>query len=413
MNEYKTNHPPKMLAIGVGAVSEIGQREQNQDRMSGFHSPFGAVYLVADGMGGHKGGAEASRMVAEAFSRHLMNAPASSPPQDALTLAVRLANLEILEKGRSGNPEFEGMGSTVVIALIQETSKGMELITAHVGDSRIYLRRDEKLTQLTKDHTQVQWLIDTNALDEVSARNHPDASVLTRAMGHSTDLQVDISGPIPLVEGDILLLCSDGLSGFANAEDIDRTIAQNPDPTKCANRLVQLALNSGSNDNITVQVLRVGNAAQSRRRSRKTDPGTVIVPATPSFWSNPWLLISVAVILIAAGLGYYWFRTRPTPPSPKTNPQIIDNHKKTDKLEGKEPSKKNSGEEEKPPQAPNKPGEAKPESKKPVEQELPSDSQKPKPPSGGKTVPKPPAKPTSKPPAGTSTDDSGDAPNSF
>ena len=133
-------------------------------------------------------------MVAEAVSRQLMDAPASSPPQDALTLAVRLANLEILEKGRSGNPEFEGMGSTVVIALIQETNNGMELITAHVGDSRIYLRRDDKLTQLTKDHTQVQWLIDNNALDEEGARNHPDSSVLTRAMGHSTDLQVDISG---------------------------------------------------------------------------------------------------------------------------------------------------------------------------------------------------------------------------
>ena len=153
------------------------------------------MYLVADGMGGHKGGAEASRMVADAFSRHLMDAPASSPPQDALTLAVRLANLEVLEKGRSGNPEFDGMGSTVVIALVQETSNGMELITAHVGDSRIYLRRNDKLTLLTKDHTQVQWLIDSNALDEASARNHPDASVLTRAMGHSTDLQVDITGP--------------------------------------------------------------------------------------------------------------------------------------------------------------------------------------------------------------------------
>ena len=285
-----------MLAIGVGAVSETGQREQNQDRMSGFNSPLGAVYLVADGMGGHKGGAEASRMVAEAFSRHLMNAPASSPPQDALTLAVRLANLEVLEKGRSGNPEFEGMGSTVVIALIQETGNGMELNIAHVGDSRIYLRRDDKLTQLTKDHTQVQWLIDSNALDEAGARNHPDASVLTRAMGHSTDLQVDISGPIPLLEGDIVLLCSDGLSGFANSEDIDRTVAQNPDPTKCANKLVQLALASGSNDNITVQVLRVGNAAQTRRRARKTDPGGQPVPAT-SFWAKPWLLISLAVVL--------------------------------------------------------------------------------------------------------------------
>jgi len=408
MNEYKTNQPLKMLAIGVGAVSETGQREQNQDRMSGFNSPFGAVYLVADGMGGHKGGAEASRMVADAFSRHLMNAPASSPPQDALTLAVRLANLEVLEKGRSGNPEFEGMGSTVVIALIQQSSIGMELITAHVGDSRIYLRRNDKLTQLTKDHTQVQWLIDTNALDEANARNHPDASVLTRAMGHSTDLQVDISGPIPLLEGDIVLLCSDGLSGFANAEDIDRTVAQNPDPTKCADKLVQLALASGSNDNITVQILRIGNAAQTRRRARKTDPASVIAPTT-SLWSNPWLWMTVAGLLLAAGLAYYWYRFSPAP-TPPPKPAVIENHKKpADKTEGKDHPKNNSGEEEKP-QTPAKSTEGKPDAKKPVEQEPPPDGPKPKPANKEKTVPKPPAKPASKPPAGTSPDDSGDAP---
>ena len=406
MNEYKTNQPPKLLAIGVGAVSETGQREQNQDRMSGFNSPFGAVYLVADGMGGHKGGAEASRMVAEAFSRHLMNAPASSPPQDALTLAVRLANLEILEKGRSGNPEFEGMGSTVVIALIQETSNGMELTTAHVGDSRIYLRRNNQLTQLTKDHTQVQWLIDSNALDEASARNHPDASVLTRAMGHSTDLQVDISGPIPLLEGDILLLCSDGLSGFANAEDIDRTVAQNPDPTKCANKLVQLALASGSNDNITVQILRVGNAAQTRRRARKTDPGSAMAPA-PTIWSNPWLLITLAVVLLTSGFTYYWYRLRPVPtPTPK--PQVIENHKRaTDKPESKDHPKNTPSEEEKP-QTPARPAEGKPPVKKPAAQEPPANTQKPK--NNGKTVLKPPAKPASKPSAGTSTNDSGAPP---
>ena len=405
MNEYKTNQPPKMLAIGVGAVSETGQREQNQDRMSGFNSFFGAVYLVADGMGGHKGGAEASRMVAEAFSRHLMNAPASSPPQDALTLAVRLANLEVLEKGRSGNPEFEGMGSTVVIALIQETSNGMELITAHVGDSRLYLRRNNRLTQLTKDHTQVQWLIDSNELDEASARNHPDASVLTRAMGHSTDLQVDISGPIPLLEGDILLLCSDGLSGFANTEDIDRTIADNPDPTKCANKLVQLALASGSNDNITVQILRVGNAAQTRRRPRKTDPGSVLVPAR-SPWANPWLLIAFAVILLSGGFAYYWYRLRPIPPPPK--PVVIDNHKKTtDKPEGKEQPKNTPGGDERPPQTPSKPAEGKTEGKKPAEQEKQPDSQKSKPTSNEKTVPKSPGKQPPKPAAGTAADDDG------
>jgi hypothetical protein len=228
-------------------------------------------------------------------------------------------------------------------------------------------------------------------------------------MGHSTDLQVDISGPIPLLEGDIILLCSDGLSGFVNAEDIDRTVAQNTDPTKCANRLVQLALASGSNDNITVQVLRIGNAAQTRRRARKTEPGSAVIASTP-FWRNPWLLIAVAVVLLAAGGAYYWFRLRPIPtPTPK--PKVIENRKNTtEQPEGKEHSKSTSGENEKPPQSPSKPAESKPEGKKGTDQEPPPDSQKPKPGNNGKTVPKPPVKPPSKPAAGTSTDDSGDAP---
>jgi serine/threonine protein phosphatase PrpC len=314
MNDLRTEQPARALPISVGAVSEIGQREQNQDCMTGFTSPFGTVYLIADGMGGHRGGAEASRMVAEAFNRHLLAAPASSPMRDAVVLALRLTNIEILEKGKSGNPEFEGMGSTVVIALVGQSTNGLELTTSHVGDSRIYLQRDGKLTLLTKDHTQVQWLIDNHALDEAAARTHPDASVLTRAMGHTTDLQVDISDPIPLREGDGILLCSDGLSGFANAEDIDRTIRENPDPSTCANQLVQLALASGSNDNITVQFLRIGRDGSTipRGRVRETQPdGPKALPAAST--TSSWRLISVAaVIVLAVALGWIYFHRKPT-----------------------------------------------------------------------------------------------------
>jgi protein phosphatase len=296
------------LSVSVGAASEIGQREQNQDCMTGFSSPFGAVYLVADGMGGHRGGAEASRIVAEAFSRHLLAVPPSSPVRDAVTLAARLTNIEILEKGKSGNPEFEGMGSTMVLALVRQNGSALELTTAHVGDSRIYLRRDHKLTQLTKDHTHVQWLIDTQALDEASARNHPDASVLTRAMGHTTDLQVDISQPIPLQAGDEILLCSDGLSGFTGAEEIDQTIEKSSDPTQCANDLVQLALASGSNDNITVQFLRIGPAAAARRPRATQRDSAAVLPKPAA----PWRLMAAAVALVlVAGLAWWHFHPRP------------------------------------------------------------------------------------------------------
>jgi serine/threonine protein phosphatase PrpC len=294
------------LPISVGAVTEIGQREQNQDCMSAFLSPFGAVYLIADGMGGYQGGAEAAHLVAEAVNRHLLAAPRSLPPQDAITLAVRLANVEILEKSKSGSPDFAGMGSTVVLALVQETGRSLELTTAHIGDSRAYLYRDGKLTLLTKDHTQVQWLIDTNAIDEASARNHPDASVLTRALGHTTDLQVDISVAVPLLEGDGILLCSDGLSGFATAETIAATIEGNPDPNQCASQLAQLALDSGSNDNITVQFLRVGpqpdSAAKSSAETRKPFP-----PVRGSRTRLIAVVSALAFLVLGLGAGIAWW----------------------------------------------------------------------------------------------------------
>jgi serine/threonine protein phosphatase PrpC len=321
MSEIKIEQPIRgTLPISVGAASETGRREQNQDSMTGFSSPFGAVYLIADGMGGHRGGAEASRMVVEAFQRHLLAAPASTPPQDAVTLAVRLANVEVLEKSKSGNSELAGMGSTVVIALVRQSDAGLELMTAHVGDSRAYMQRGGNLNLLTKDHTQVQWLLDTHAIDEAAARNHPDGSILTRAMGHTTDLQVDISGPILLQDGDGILLCSDGLSGFASSEDIDRTIRQNPDTTTCANQLVQLALASGSNDNITVQLLRIGNAtpvpAAPRRRKTLLEgealpapvPAPVVSAIPPQKKGFPFPLLVLIVILIAAGVFLWWYR---------------------------------------------------------------------------------------------------------
>jgi PPM family protein phosphatase len=323
MNDLKIDQPTQSLAIGVGAVSETGQREQNQDCMTGFSSPFGAVYLIADGMGGHRGGAEASRLVVEAFSRHLLAAPASAPARDALTLAIRLTNIEVLEKSKSGNPDFQGMGSTVVVALLSRNGGGLQLTTAHVGDSRIYLERDGALTLLTKDHTQIQWLIDSKALDAAGARNHPDASVLTRAIGHTVELEVDISDPMPLRPGDGILLCSDGLSGFVEDKDIHELIERTPDPTTCASKLVELALASGSSDNITVQFLLVGEAVPPspaapvppravRGRSRQTEPEEPLPPAhlpARSRRRTLALVLSIALVVVLAA-AWWIYRQR-------------------------------------------------------------------------------------------------------
>jgi serine/threonine protein phosphatase PrpC len=249
----------RAIPIIVGAESEIGRREENQDSMTGFPSPFGAVYMIADGMGGHRGGAEASRMVVEGIRTHLLQSPPEMSLQKAIENAARMTNRELFTKGKSGDPKYTGMGSTVTLVVIREGDSGAELITAHVGDSRVYLHRDSQLSPLTKDHTFVQRLVDSHTIDEETARTHPEASVLTRAMGQAPDVTIDVSEPILLFDGDGILLCSDGLSGYAPRAAIEETVTHHPGPDDCVKALVKLALKNGSDDNITVQFVRVGN----------------------------------------------------------------------------------------------------------------------------------------------------------
>jgi serine/threonine protein phosphatase PrpC len=309
MKQATESRPRGQLPIGVGAVSEIGQREENQDCMTGFSSPFGAAYVVADGMGGYQGGADASRMVIDGFTRHFLSAPPTSPLRDAITLAVGLTNLEIIEKARSGDPAYAGMGSTIVVAVVRKSAEGLELTTANVGDSRVYLQRGNELTQLTRDQTRAQWLVDNGIIDAEAARTHPEASVLTRAMGHVTNLEVDVSNPIPLAPGDGILLCSDGLSGFATDADILHTILLSSDPADCANRLARLATASNSNDNITVQFLRVGNfaAAGEGRKLRRMLPADG-EEAAPSRRGGFLSIAILSLILVgcAAGGFFLW-----------------------------------------------------------------------------------------------------------
>jgi hypothetical protein len=156
-----------------------------------------------------------------------------------------------------------------------------------MGDSRLYLHRAGQLTLLTRDHTQVQWLVDAHEIDEEGARSHPDASVLTRALGHGANPAIDVSEPIALGDGDGILLCSDGLSGFAGTEEIDRTIKQFPETGECVQALIHLALDRGSNDNVTVQFLRVGNQPAPilplPRQGRRTEPEGPAYAAAPAF----------------------------------------------------------------------------------------------------------------------------------
>ena len=328
------------IALGVGARSETGRRDDNQDKMTAFSTPLGTFYIVADGMGGHRGGAEASRSVVEGYRNHLLSFPDAADISGVLQHATSLTNSEILAAGRSGDPSTAGMGSTVVMAMLRSDPSGMEVLTAHIGDSRAYLLRGGVLTQLTHDHSAVQRLVDEQLITQESARSHPDLNVLTRALGKQADVVLEIGQRLPLYMGDTVLLCTDGLWGHVTDEQIAYELSADRTTSETADTLVQLALDQGSDDNITLQILRLEDRQSAGRpfvpedtsatipresQRRSTAPSDTIVPGLPPAASPPvsssspkkkpvllYALLVMSCILLAAGGTYFAKRFQKT-----------------------------------------------------------------------------------------------------
>lgn len=294
--------------IRAGAYSAKGLREENQDAMTRFESRFGEVILVADGMGGHQGGAIASDMVAKRFRHHLdAAAKTAASVADALQQASERVNDEVYERGHSGDAAVAGMGSTLVIAVLTRTPAGQEVVVANAGDSRAYLVRNGVLRQLTKDHTAAQRMVDAGMLSEGDARSHPEASVLSRALGQQLGTAVETYPPVSLQPGDGLLLCSDGLSGYAVDADIAAVIAGAADPNTAVRSLVDLALKKGSDDNITVQFLRLGGNGN----------GAPTPAAMPKSRKTRYIIILAGILAILLAGSAAWFTYRMLhPPKP-------------------------------------------------------------------------------------------------
>jgi len=257
---------PNKLNWEVGAVTETGYvRKENQDRMSWAPVPWGQLYIVADGMGGHAGGAQAAELTVQGLEQYLAKASKDIRIEDAIRDAFDKTNKDVYDKAHAGDPATEGMGSTAVILLIFEQIAKI----AHVGDSRAYLYRDGKLRLLTKDHTQVQRMVDAGMLTPEAARNHPSASLLERAIGHRSTVAMDIGSDLVLKEGDGILLCSDGLSGYADDQEIEAAMNDSSTPQETVNRLINLALQKGGEDNVTVQFVRYGKRSEVRNSDYK------------------------------------------------------------------------------------------------------------------------------------------------
>ena len=231
--------------------TDIGKRVHNEDSyLLSEKSEFPMLFAVADGMGGHAAGAVASSLLVD----QLANFDGKVEPERELELlrhAVEHANLGIYraaEKDRS----LRGMGTTLVAALIL----GHDYIAANVGDSRMYQFHDKKLDTVTTDHSLVEQLVLAGAITKDEARVHPQRNIITRAMGVSPVVDVDLFERV-WSAGDILVICSDGLHGAVEEEDIISVLSSGRSLDSMCDVLIQLALDNGGTDNITVILIRL------------------------------------------------------------------------------------------------------------------------------------------------------------
>jgi len=225
-------------------------REENEDAVGSWPHEDGLLFAVADGLGGYSGGQLASALALEVLAREMERAPASWPVQKRLRRAVQEANLEIYTRAMTV-PELRSMGTT----LTASTVVGDELVTAHVGDCRLYLLRAGTFTQLTKDHTRVQEQVEYGILSPEAARAHPQRHVLSRCLGHNVIPAIDLLRR-PIQPGDVLVQCSDGIhASLSESEMLDVLLK---DPAEAACRvLVERAREAGGQDNLSIQIVSV------------------------------------------------------------------------------------------------------------------------------------------------------------
>jgi serine/threonine protein phosphatase PrpC len=252
--------PQRRRIVRAVLRSDVGLvRSENQD-FGSYTTPAeerdshtgGRLLIVADGMGGHRGGATASRLAAETVKAQYLGAETDDVPM-ALKESLMRANARIYSEAQA-NPELRGMGTTTSVLAV----KGDVGWIAHVGDSRIYLVRDDEIRQLTDDHSLVATMVREGLLTPVEAETHPRRNVLQRSMGVAEEVEVDVKGPFELRPGDTFILCSDGLHGLVKEPEL-KEIARKPIEA-AADEFLRRALERGAPDNVTVIVARVEDA---------------------------------------------------------------------------------------------------------------------------------------------------------
>jgi protein phosphatase len=253
-----------MLRVSSAVASHPGlRREENED--SYCVRPDLGLFIVADGMGGHAAGEVASRLAIDTIEAFIDDTktsdaqrtwpfpydPALSQDGNRLKAALRLANRRI-GSAVERDPALKGMATTAASLLV-----GPESITvAHVGDSRVYRSRKRTLEQVTDDHSWVSEQVKAGSLTEADAKLHPWRNVVTRALSGGEDPEVDVAD-VPVETGDVLMICSDGLSGVVSNDTCQAIIGASPSLDDACRLLIEAANNAGGPDNITVALLKI------------------------------------------------------------------------------------------------------------------------------------------------------------
>ena len=262
----------------IGMLTDVGKvRTIDEDSILAADLSFGVnsesskflLLAVADGMGGHAKGEEASKIALNAIARtaipELLN---DTPFTELLEKGIQNANQDILDY-TAKYPESSGMGTTSVCAVV----KGNEVHLANVGDSRAYVISDDEIRGVTKDHSYVQALVDEGKITQAEAREHPKKNIITKAVGISPSVEADKS-ILTLGSDESLLLCCDGVIAHLTDEDIHKIINDSPDPQSACQKIVDTANERGGSDNISLIILSAGGP--DTKENKSDDSPTVI-----------------------------------------------------------------------------------------------------------------------------------------
>jgi protein phosphatase len=279
-----------LAAEDAASATDTGQiRVANQDSYGAFTDADRArLFVVADGMGGHRGGETASRIAVETIGEIFRRS--EEGPAETLRDAFQAANERIWQAAQQ-DEELRGMGTTGVALLL---SSGEPLWLAHVGDSRAYRLRHGTLEQLTIDHSMVEHMREHGLLTEEEAANHPDRNVILRSLGVQPTVEVDLA-PVTTEPGDRYLLCSDGLSSVVPEAEIAVVLAQHR-PPDAANLLVELANQRGGPDNVTVQVVQIPLDSSDASRAKLRVSRSETLPSVPTSGDRRIPVVAAACI---------------------------------------------------------------------------------------------------------------------